>query len=340
MNLYQACLKPFLFSLDAERAHDLTFATLERMPWLARWAAVRQNPALQTRAFGLTFRNPVGLAAGLDKNARLLNVWDALGFGFVEIGTVTPRPQLGNDKPRLFRLPQDGALLNRMGFNNDGVEALARKLEAWQRTGNAALVVGANIGKNKATPNENATADYLTCLRRLHPLAHYFVVNVSSPNTPGLRALQDKEPLMRILTEVQNANHALGKVKPVLLKIAPDLTEGQLADVVEVVRAAGIAGVVATNTTLSREGLLTPAAQVQTIGAGGISGAPLTPRSRNMVSWLHGQGVNVVGVGGILNVADATAMLQAGAQLVQVYTGFIYRGPVLLQEILTAVRSD
>jgi dihydroorotate dehydrogenase len=334
MSLYQSIAKPLLFSLDAERAHDFTFAVLQAMPWLAIAAAARQNPALQTQAFGLTFRNPVGLAAGLDKNARLLPVWHRLGFGFVEVGTVTPRPQPGNAKPRLFRLPADYALLNRMGFNNDGVEALARKLEAWHQHAEGGMIVGANIGKNKDTPNEQAAADYLACLRRLHALAHYFVVNVSSPNTPGLRALQDKEPLTRILSEVQNANHALGNPKPVLLKIAPDLTEGQLHDVVEVVRATGIAGVVATNTTLSREGLATPAAQLDACGAGGISGAPLTQRSRAMVGLLHAQGIAVVGVGGIMRGQDAVAMLQAGASLVQVYSGFIYRGPKLLKEIL------
>ena len=326
-----AALKPLLFRMDAERAHRLVFALLRSPLGLLATTQRPHIPAtLATDAFGLRFPHPVGLAAGLDKDAELLPVWQRLGFSFAEVGTVTPRPQAGNPKPRLFRLPADQALINRMGFNNAGVEAMARRLERRP----AGFIVGANIGKNKDTPNETAVQDYLICLRRLLPLADYYVVNVSGPKTPGLRALQGKEALYELLAELQAANHLQ---KPLLLKIAPDLEPEQLADVVEIVHKTKIAGVVATNTTLNRGGLQTPASQVGAIGAGGLSGKPLTHRSTEVVQYLSQAGISVVGVGGIVDGAAARAKLAAGAQLVQVYTGFIYRGPALLSECLRSL---
>jgi dihydroorotate dehydrogenase len=296
--------------------------------------APRPTEALATFAFGLRFPSPLGLAAGLDKNARLLPVWQRLGFGFVEIGTVTPRPQAGNPRPRLFRLPADHALINRMGFNNEGVEVVAARL-ARRPSG---LVVGANIGKNRDTANADAAADYLTCFRRLRELADYFVVNVSSPNTPGLRALQDREPLSALLSALQEENQR-GRSRPLLLKVAPDLSAEQLGDVIAVTKETGLSGVVATNTTLARSGLRTARAEVDAIGAGGLSGEPLGPRARQVVQTLATAGLTTIGVGGILSGTDALAMRTAGAALVQVYSGLIYRGPALVPEILAALGS-
>lgn len=328
-----ALLRPLLFSLDAETAHNLTF-TLAGGPLGALSPAFAANkyPALATNAFGLQLPNPLGLAAGLDKDARLLPVWQRMGFGFVEVGTVTPLPQAGNPRPRLFRLKKDRALLNRMGFNNGGVEQMARRLAERPK----GLIVGANIGKNKDTPNERAVDDYLKCFRPLQDKADYFVVNVSSPNTPGLRELQGKEALTEILSELQNINSL---AKPILLKIAPDLTDTQLDEVAQVVQATSVAGIIATNTTLSRDGLHTPAAEVQAIGAGGLSGAPLTARAQQVATHLSGLGVPFIGVGGIMDGPTAQARLQAGASLVQVYSGFIYRGPALVPEILGHLAS-
>ncbi len=331
MNLYEGLARPALFRLDAERAHELTFSLLQRLPWLAGGVAVPSSEALYRELFGLRFTNPLGLAAGLDKNALLLPVWQRLGFGFVEVGTITPRPQAGNPRPRLFRLPADHALINRMGFNNDGVEVIATRLEKRP----AGLIVGANIGKNKDTPNEQAARDYLDCFRRLRALSDYFVVNVSSPNTPGLRGLQEREPLLQLLCALQEENQRGPRPRPLLLKVAPDLSDAQLEDVIAVVKETALSGVVAVNTTLSRAGLKTPSDELSAIGAGGLSGAPLFPRSQQVVKKLAAAGLRTVGVGGIESGADAQAMFAAGATLVQVYSGFIYRGPILLQEILT-----
>ncbi len=336
MNLYSLARK-LLFTLDAEQAHNLTFDLLEKLPWLAVPLAVRSRPEHACSVFGLQFKNRVGLAAGLDKDARLLHTWYGLGFGSVEVGTVTPRPQAGNDKPRLFRLPKDEALVNRMGFNNRGLVHVLLQLEAWRKYGKQDMVVGANIGKNKDTPNENAPDDYLKCLAALHPLADYFTVNVSSPNTPGLRALQDKEPLLALLSILQEFNQKQVFPRPMLLKIAPDMDEGQLDDVIQVVQAAGLSGVVATNTTVSRAGLQTDAATVAALGPGGLSGKPLHARSVQVVQHLASAGITVVGVGGIQDAESAQAHLAAGAKLVQVYTGFVYRGPELLKEILASL---
>lgn len=324
--------------MDPETAHYTVTSGLKT--FLRVWGAKSvmnaafsyDHPALVREVFGLRFKNPVGLAAGFDKNAEYLQEMAALGFGFVEIGTVTPRPQPGNDKPRMFRLPKDHALINRMGFNNQGVDVAALRLKYF--TDRKGLIVGGNIGKNKNTPNEDAVNDYIICFDKLFDVVDYFVVNVSSPNTPGLRELQEKEPLMHILNTLQHRNRSFGKPKPILLKIAPDLSNSQLDDIVDIVKETGIAGIIATNTTISREGLGSAGHLSQQ--AGGLSGKPLTTRSTEVVRYLHGKSGGVfpiIGVGGIHSSADALSKIQAGASLVQVYTGMIYEGPQLIKSI-------
>jgi dihydroorotate dehydrogenase len=292
---------------------------------------------LPRSAWGLTFRNPVGLAAGFDKNARYLRELDTLGFGFVEVGTVTPRPQPGNDLPRLFRLPQDQALINRMGFNNDGATAVAERVRRWkEKNGTSSLIVGGNIGKNKDTPNEEAWKDYERCYQAFKDVADYFVVNVSSPNTPGLRALQGKEALMQILGRVQDINTGSAHPKPLLLKIAPDLTEEQIDDIIDLAGTVKLSGLVATNTTISRDNLRTHAAGVAALGAGGLSGAPLRRRTTDIIGYIHGQTkgqLPIIGSGGIFSGKDALEKMDAGAILVQVWTGFIYEGPGIVRKI-------
>jgi len=301
---------------------------------LARIYQVRTD-ASKTQAFGLSFRNPVGLGAGFDKNAKYLRELETLGFGFVEIGTVTPLPQAGNEKPRLFRLPADKALINRMGFNNDGVEIITQRLKKWRATGSP-LVIGGNIGKNKVTPNEEAWKDYEICFKELHPYVDYFVVNVSSPNTPGLRELQEKESLRKILQHLQMINNGKAVSKPILLKIAPDLTQQQIDDVIDLALEIKLDGIVATNTTINREQLSLPKAQLTAIGAGGLSGAPLKQRSTEIVRYIHRQTagqIPVIASGGIFTGTDAREKLQSGASLVQVWTGFIYEGPGIVKKI-------
>ncbi|SHI29543.1 dihydroorotate oxidase A [Hymenobacter daecheongensis DSM 21074] len=340
--MYKALLKPLLFQLDAEQAHHFVFDNLKRglrVPGMA--ALLRQlydfeHPGLMREVFGLTFRNPVGLAAGFDKNGELTDELATLGFGFVEIGTVTPRAQPGNAAPRLFRLPADEALINRMGFNNDGAAVVAQRLRQ-RRSG---IIIGGNIGKNKDTPNEHAAADYVACFEALYGVVDYFVVNVSSPNTPNLRALQEKEPLIRLLQQVQERNLAKAKPKPLLLKIAPDLTDGQLDDILLIARETNLSGLVATNTTISRAGLTTPAGAVTGMGAGGLSGRPLRQRATEVIRYLHRRSegsLPIIGVGGIASAADALEKLAAGAALVQLYTGFIYEGPALVKHINQAL---
>lgn len=334
-------LRPLLFALDAERAHNLSFSLLSQraLHGLLPTAPVLQN--LRCAHFGLHFANPLGLAAGLDKNAELLPVWQRLGFGFAEVGTVTPRPQAGNARPRLFRLAADRALINRMGFNNHGAEAMARRLEAYAPHKPHDFVVGVNLGKNKDTPNDEAEIDYVSAFERLRPYGDYFVVNVSSPNTPGLRELQDREGLTRILGALQHANHAQPKPRPLLLKIAPDLGDDQLDAIIAVSREHNLSGLVATNTTLERRGLRTPAARLTHIGAGGLSGAPLHDRSTAVIRYLTEQSeLPVIGVGGIVDGATAHSTLQAGARLLQVYTGLIYRGPAFVREVLSTIARD
>lgn len=291
-----------------------------------------QSTGLERELWGIRFPNPVGLAAGFDKDARWINELSCLGFGFVEIGTVTPLAQPGNPKPRLFRLPADKAVINRMGFNNEGAVAAAERL----RKPHANIIVGGNIGKNKDTPNEQAIDDYEKAFKALYDVVDYFVVNVSSPNTPGLRALQDKEPLTRILTRLQVLNTQLGKNRPILLKIAPDLTNEQLDDIIALVTDTNIQGVVATNTTIERSGLASEESKITDIGAGGLSGKPLTKRATEVVRYIHehsGGKIKIIAAGGIFTAADAQEKLDAGASLVQVYTGFIYEGPAIASNI-------
>lgn len=335
--MYQL-IKPLLFQFDPEKIHHFVTAFLRTGSriWgvrkLVKSSFQLDDPRLHREVFGLKFKNPVGLAAGFDKNGELVPELAALGFGFIEVGTVTPMPQPGNEKPRMFRLPQDSALINRMGFNNVGVDVVAARLRHLRdREG---VLIGGNIGKNKVTPNEDATSDYIKCFDALFDVVDYFVVNVSSPNTPGLRELQEKEPLKQLLATLQQRNQKGGKSRPILLKIAPDLTNEQLDDITEIVRETGIAGVIATNTTISREGLRTPEpVRSQT---GGLSGKPLTRRSTEVIRYLHqrsGGAFPIIGVGGIHSPEDALEKLEAGASLVQLYTGFIYEGPGLIKRI-------
>lgn len=337
--MYKLLIKPLLFLMNPERAHYFTFS-------MVRWACkvpfaklflkdLYTIPArkLERTVFGIKFPNPVGLAAGFDKDAKLYNELACFGFGFIEVGTVTPKPQAGNDKPRLFRLPADEALINRMGFNNLGVEAMVARLRKEQPK----VIIGGNIGKNKVTPNEQSVNDYEQCFTALFDYVDYFVVNVSSPNTPNLRELQEKEPLMALLQHLQNLNNAKANPKPILLKIAPDLTNSQLDDVIDVVLQTKLAGVVATNTTISRDGLKT---DVSAIGAGGLSGKPVTKRSTEVIKYIaekSGKAFPIIGVGGIHSPADAIEKLNAGADLIQLYTGFIYEGPALPKRINKAL---
>ena len=298
-------------------------------------------PAWLAGGFNIQFPNRVGLGAGFDKNAKYLNELEALGFGFVEIGTVTPQPQAGNDKPRLFRLPKDKALINRMGFNNDGVNTVAERLKAWKLK-NHKLVIGGNIGKNKLTPNEDAWKDYEICFNNLHNYVDYFVVNVSSPNTPGLRELQEKDSLRKILTNLQTLNAKKEKQKPILLKIAPDLIQEQIDDVIDLAMEIKLDGLVATNTTISRDQLQTTNHKLETIGAGGLSGKPLQKRSTAIINYIskktNGQ-IPIIASGGIFTGEDAKQKLEAGASLVQVWTGFIYEGPGIVKRICKAIQG-
>lgn len=332
-------LKSFLFTMEPEKAHYFTFSlvkTLHKIPGfpaIFRLIYCYKHPKLEKELFGLHFKNPVGLAAGMDKDARVFNEFGNLGFGYIEVGTVTPKPQPGNDKPRSFRLPKNEALINRMGFNNEGVKAMSERLKHRK---DKSLIIGGNIGKNKVTPNEEAVKDYEISFQELFDNVDYFVVNVSSPNTPNLRDLQEKEPLTKLLNRLQELNHAKLKLKPILLKIAPDLTDSQLDDIIDIVKTTKIAGVIATNTTISREGLNYSKEEIEKIGAGGLSGKPLTKRSTEVIRYLKqksGNAFPVIGVGGIHSAEDAMEKFRAGADLVQLYTGFIYEGPGLIKKI-------
>ena len=332
--MYKLFIRPILFSFEPEKAHHITFWWMKmigKIPFaknILRSIYQVKNEKLSREVFGIKFLNRVGLAAGLDKNALLIDEWENVGFGFVEIGTVTPLPQSGNDQPRLFRLPEDKAIINRMGFNNDGMEVIAERL----KNRKSKIIIGGNIGKNKITPNENAVDDYIKCFNCLYDYVDYFVVNVSSPNTPGLRALQDKEPLMNIMNQLQQLNLSKAKRKPLLLKIAPDLTNEQLNDIVEIAITAKLDGLIATNTTISREGLMHENAKE----TGGMSGAPLKNRSTEVVKYLHQQLQNkvpIIASGGVMTADDAIEKINVGAALVQVYTGFIYEGPALVKAI-------
>jgi dihydroorotate dehydrogenase len=331
-------IKWFLFKLNPERAHHFTFNVLGilfKIPGIAsicRSIFITENPKLGVAVFGLHFKNRVGLAAGFDKDAKLYQQLSHFGFGFIEIGTVTPLAQPGNEQPRMFRLPQDEALLNRMGFNNEGAIAAAKRLKEQK----ANVIIGGNIGKNKNTANEDAASDYLKCFEALYEVVDYFVVNVSSPNTPNLRDLQDKEPLTKLLLELMQLNKTKPKQKPVLLKIAPDLTNSQLDDIIEIVATTKIDGVIATNTTIDRNLLNKEKEYALTLGLGGLSGKPLAKRSTEVIKYLHQKSnaaFPIIGVGGIHSADDAIEKIKAGATLVQLYTGFIYEGPGLIKKI-------
>ncbi len=338
--MYKYLLKPLLFELDPEKAHHLTVQLLSfvlTIPILGSlFTKIYQvkSPKLEKKLWGLTFPNPIGLAAGFDKDGQYFKSMAALGFGFIEIGTVTPMGQEGNEKPRLFRLPKDKGLINRMGFNNQGVEALVGRLKHLKKQN---YIIGGNIGKNKITSNEEAVNDYLICFEALFPYVDYFVVNVSSPNTPGLRELQEKGPLLNILSQLQSANNQKKNPKPILLKIAPDLTWSQIDDIIDIVKTTQLHGIVATNTTSSRENLTQDTTE---IGAGGLSGAPVRDISTSIIRYIHqktdGQ-VPIIGVGGICSPADALEKLNAGASLIQVYSGMVYYGPSLVKDINEAI---
>jgi dihydroorotate dehydrogenase len=333
-------IKPVFFKFDPEKVH---YFVVRRLKWFHEHFPLGKTilrssfdihiKGLEREVFGIKFKNPVGLAAGFDKNGEYVEALSDLGFGFIEVGTVTPLPQPGNDLPRMFRLPDDEALINRMGFNNKGVDTLAERLRVLKAK-DKSIVVGGNIGKNKNTPNENAVSDYVKCFDRLFDVVDYFVVNVSSPNTPGLRALQEKRPLTLLLNTLQERNHKNGISRPILLKIAPDLSNEQLDDIVDIVKVTGIAGVIATNTTIDRTGLYTaPELAGET---GGLSGKPLTRRSTEVIRYLSeksNKAFPIIGVGGIHSPQDAKDKIEAGASLVQLYTGFIYEGPGIVKRI-------
>ena len=335
-------IRSILFLFDPEKVHYFTMSMMRfilKIPGMeALWKKmyVVDHPSLKRELFGLSFDNPIGLAAGFDKNATMYNDLAYCGFGFIEIGTVTPLGQEGNPKPRLFRLKQDSGIINRMGFNNAGVDAAVEQLKLRKTK----LIIGGNIGKNKLTPNEDAISDYVIAFEKLFPHVDYFVVNVSSPNTPDLRSLQEKEPLTELLQTLQNLNAKKEKRKPILLKIAPDLTNEQLDDIIEIVMEVKLDGVIATNTTISRAGLKTDPKTVDEIGAGGLSGKPVRNRSTEVIRYLSeksNKAFPIIGVGGIHSAEDAIEKLDAGADLLQVYTGFIYEGPRLLKRINRAL---
>jgi len=335
-------IRSILFLFNPEKVHYLTASLINislKIPGMkSLWNALFlvDNPKLKKTVFGLEFKNPVGLAAGFDKNASMYNDLAYCGFGFIEIGTITPKAQPGNDKPRLFRLKEDSGIINRMGFNNDGVEVAIENL----KKNNTSILIGGNIGKNKVTPNENATDDYVYSFNKLFDYVDYFVVNVSSPNTPNLRELQEKEPLKQLLVSIQEQNALKASKKPILLKIAPDLTNEQLDDIIEIIEEIKLDGVIATNTTISRDNLKTSKEIVDEIGAGGLSGKPVKNRSTEVIKYLatkSNKSFPIIGVGGIHSAEDALEKLEAGADLIQLYTGFIYEGPALVKKINKAI---
>ncbi len=340
--MYKKIIRPILFKFQPETIHAFTFTFLKVTSYIPGFQYILRkifqlnNSKLKRTVFGIDFPNPIGLAAGLDKDAELFDMLGYLGFGFIEIGTLTPEPQPGNPKPRAFRLKKDQALINRMGFNNKGLKPAIEKLKRKSST----IIIGGNIGKNKITSNENAISDYEKGFESLFPYVDYFVVNVSSPNTPNLRELQEKEPLTNLLNSLQKLNNQKDKKKPILLKIAPDLSFDQLDDIIEIIKETKTDGIVATNTTISREGLSYPDNEIEKIGNGGLSGKPLKDRSTEIIRYIVKKSNNafpVIGVGGIMTTDDALEKLKAGASLVQLYTGFIYEGPELIRKINKAI---
>ena len=352
--MYKSIIKPFFFLFQPETIHHLVFKAIKiicKIPGVSSIIKASyevKDKKLERNLFGITFPNPVGLAAGFDKDAKLFDELGYYGFGFIEIGTLTPKAQPGNEKPRMFRLPEDEALINRMGFNNGGVNTAVEKLKKRKTK----IIIGGNIGKNKITPNEDAVDDYEKCFVALYDFVDYFVVNVSSPNTPNLRELQDKEPLTKLLNRVKELNIKLSDdrcrttgnqhptLKPILLKIAPDLTNTQLDEIIDIVKQTKIDGIVATNTTIARDGLKTSNSKLQAIGAGGLSGKPLTKRATEVIKYLSeksNKAFPIIAVGGIHTAEDAIEKLNAGASLVQVYTGFVYEGPGIAKKINRAI---
>jgi dihydroorotate dehydrogenase len=339
-------LRSILFLFSPEAAHKISMTLLKlscSLGFTGIMSRVFGGEPVPRQLFGLPFKNPIGLGAGFDKNAEYLRELEALGFGFVEIGTVTPRPQPGNDKPRVFRLVEDKALINRMGFNNEGVNGVAERLKKWnhrkQKPADGQsnrMLIGGNIGKNKVTPNEEAWKDYEICFRALHPYVDFFIVNVSSPNTPGLRALQEKSSLHRILTHLQTLNTGFKVQRPILLKIAPDLEWEQIDDVIDLAKEIKLDGLVATNTTILREGLKASNEKVQAMGSGGLSGKPLQKRSTEVVHYIQQKtngSIPIIASGGIFTGEDAREKTSSGASLVEVWTGFIYEGPFIVKRI-------
>lgn len=338
--IYKHIIRPFLFSFEAEKAHEISFKILHQLDGLGLAESLISlsgnsiaGSGHEIALAGLSFPNRIGLAAGFDKNARLLPVWGYMGFGHIELGTITPRPQAGNPKPRLFRLQADEAIINRMGFNNDGMELAGQRLEHWQNHRPSSLkhlVIGANIGKNKDTPNETADEDYALCFERLYGLADYFTLNISSPNTPGLRALQEADSIKRLVETVQNLNHSKPKQCPIFLKLAPDFELSAMEELAHLVLQLPLDGIILTNTTISREGLSIPTNELMSLGAGGLSGKPLCEASRMSLACFKqvvGDKIPLISVGGIHNTAEAQSRIDSGAALIQVYTGLIYQGP-------------
>ena len=344
--MYKSVIRPILFLFDPEKVHHFSFALIKIISKVGLLRLLKpvftlEDERLEREVFGLKFKNPVGLAAGFDKNAVLYNELSDFGFGFVEIGTLTPKPQDGNPKKRLFRLKADSAIINRMGFNNEGVFEAVERLKKEHR-----VLIGGNIGKNKITPNDEAIKDYMICFDALFDHVDYFVVNVSSPNTPGLRELQDKEPLTRLLKELEVTNKKMAtersvKRRPILLKIAPDLTNNQLLDIIDIVADTKIDGVIATNTTIERKNLKSHGLLLEE--AGGLSGKPLKDRSTEVIRFLaerSNKAFPIIGVGGIHAPQDALEKLRAGADLIQLWTGFIYEGPILVKKINQAILAE
>ena len=340
--MYKLIIRPILFRFDPEKIHHFIFNSIKNLfkipgvKFLASKVHTLENENLKKELFGLTFKNPVGLAAGFDKDAKLYNELAAFGFGFIEIGTLTPLPQEGNPKKRMFRLADDSGLINRMGFNNGGVKEAVERL----KNNHSGIIIGGNIGKNKVTPNEEAVNDYVICFNELHPYVDYFVVNVSSPNTPNLRALQDKKPLTEILLKLKALNAEKEIQRPILLKIAPDLTDSQLDDIIDIVADTKIEGIIATNTTISRDNLITSSEKITEIGNGGLSGKPVGKRSTEVIRYLSSKSNKafpIIGVGGIHTPEDALEKIEAGADLIQVYTGFVYEGPSMIKKINKAI---
>ncbi|MEE9372059.1 MAG: quinone-dependent dihydroorotate dehydrogenase [Saprospiraceae bacterium] len=332
-------IRTFLFLVPAEKAHYLamnTFKIICCIPIINSFVRLLfsyEKKELRLTQFGLDFKNPIGIAAGFDKDARYIKVLDILGFGFVEVGTVTPLAQAGNPKPRLFRLKKDKALINRMGFNNGGLDQMVKRLK---KAKGKSIIIGGNIGKNKATPLEKAHLDYLKCFQKLNPYVDYFVINVSSPNTPGLRSLQDKKPLLKIINTLIDARKKIADQRPILLKIAPDLTDGQLDDIVDILNTTELEGVIATNTTIDRSDLITSNKKLETIGNGGLSGAPLKIKSDKILKTISlkvSRDITFIGAGGINDGATAAEKIENGADLIQIYTGLIYKGPFLVKKI-------